>query len=228
MEPVEARQLLESSAEGFEATMSQKEIDGAVFMISGYRLVNTKFGERRVATIRLNGRDESADCWLGGAVVDRQLKRMADESAFPMLVKLGHNEAIEGNPYVLLWPSDEEKKGWEEGGDGVAAAPGPTPKPGTFSGRSAQDDLVQFCRENGLATMAGQVDTANIMEVLGNPVAEGESAPDAFKDYCKALWQEFRCTEDETYRHVLDNLVIAIGLPAAKPGGDVVEPSPFG
>ena len=208
-EQPDAQKILEAARTSFSPTLEQAKLTGCTFMILGYRLVHTKYGERRVATIRLNGRDETVDAWLGGAVVDNQLKALSESNALPVIVKMTRPVTEEGNdPYVLEYASDAERKSWESTGGPTPVAPGPIPEPGTFKSELAK--LVEFCRENDLCHDSGNVNSAKVLDILGLPVGTHERAADVFKDYRNAIWQEKKCSEDETYRFILQNLKDAL------------------
>ena len=197
---------LKEGAESFGETLSQSDVDGKVFMIMGYRMVVTKFGERRVATVQLNGSDDTTEVWLGGALVDRQLKKLAERELLPCLVKLSHNPEIEGNPYILDEPTEGEAQAWK--GDGAQARPGQDrPK----SGHPEMDALVEFCKANGLTTDSGAVDSRAVLGKFNLPIRENEKPAEVFFAYCKAIRDEKGCDEDATYKFVLENLVAAMG-----------------
>ena len=195
---------LKEGAESFGETLSQSDVDGKTFMLLGYRMVTTKFGERRVASVQLSGDTESTEVWLGGALVDRQLKVLVDGEHLPCLVKLGHNPDIEGNPYMLDEPTEDEARAWK--GDGAQARPGQE-----LSRHPEMDALVEFCRENKMVTASGAVDSLAVLEELKLTVGEREKPADVFFAYCQAIRDEKGCDEDATYKFVLENLVVAMG-----------------
>lgn len=201
---------LEEGANSFPDTLSQSDVDGKAFMLMGYRMVTTKFGERRVASIQLSGDTESVEAWLGGALVDRQLKKLVDDELLPCLVKLSHNHDMEGDPYVLLEPSDTEAQAWK--GDGAQARPGQK-----LSTHPEMDALVGFCKENGLTTESGAVDSRAVLRELDISVDEFEKPADVFYGYCQTIRDEEHCDEDTTYKYVLENLVVAMGQPDEVP-----------
>jgi hypothetical protein len=96
--------IMAKAATEFPPTLEQKQLLGKTFCINGVRLVTTKFGQRHIAVVRLQDSDEDIECWLGGVRVDRQLSALQQEEAFPVWVKLGQDQTIEGEPYILEAP----------------------------------------------------------------------------------------------------------------------------
>ena len=97
----EVGDVLKEGRDSFPPTLDQKELVGKVFTLEGYRNVKTKFGERHVATVRFDGGTEAVEAWLGGVLVNRQLKGLSDKELLPCRLRLTQDESMDGSPYVL-------------------------------------------------------------------------------------------------------------------------------
>jgi len=92
---------LDAAAEqGFEETLPTSELEGKTFTILSLRSVTTKFGDRHIAEIELDG--NPAEAWLNGVVVDRQIRTvLLTEGALPVTVALGRDGRFDPSPYRL-------------------------------------------------------------------------------------------------------------------------------
>lgn len=99
----------ESLAKGreFPPALSTKELVGETFVIEEVREVNTEFGDRNIATIRLNGAGESEDAWLNGAILSRQIEELIADDNLPATVKLATDPSAR-DAYILEEPGPGE------------------------------------------------------------------------------------------------------------------------
>ena len=88
----------------FPPTVSTKELVGKVFSLHSFGDVTTQFGDRRVASIALNGSGETVDAWLSGAVLDGQLDKLVEDEQLPAIVKLTTDPNLR-DAYVLEEPN---------------------------------------------------------------------------------------------------------------------------
>ena len=91
----------------FPPAMSTKELVGRVFTIEEIREVNTEFGQRNIATIRLNGTEETVDAWLNGSILSRQLAELQEDDLLPATVKLTTDPSAR-DAYVIEEPGPGE------------------------------------------------------------------------------------------------------------------------
>ena len=91
----------------FPPTLSTKELLGKVFSLEEIREVHTEFGERNIASIRLNGSGETEDAWLNGAILSRQIEKLIADGNLPCTVRLATDPSAR-DAYVLEMPSAGE------------------------------------------------------------------------------------------------------------------------
>lgn len=91
----------------FPETLSTKELIGKVFILHEFREVTTQFGDRRIASISVNGADERVEAWLSGAVLDGQLDQLLEDDLLPATVKLTTDPDLRG-AYTLEEPGPGE------------------------------------------------------------------------------------------------------------------------
>ncbi len=91
----------------FPPTLSTKELVGKVFTIEEIREVNTEYGQRNIATIRLNGSEETVDAWLNGSILSRQLAELQEDDLLPATVKLTTDPSAR-DAYVIEEPGPGE------------------------------------------------------------------------------------------------------------------------
>lgn len=91
----------------FPPALSTKELVGKVFTIEEIREVHTEFGERNIATIRLNGAGETEDAWLNGAILSRQIEELIADDQLPATVKLATDPSAR-DAYVFEEPGPGE------------------------------------------------------------------------------------------------------------------------
>ena len=92
----------------FGPTLSKKELLNKVFTILETRQVTTQFGESFIASITLDGTEETVDAWLSGTVIDRQLMKLIAADQLPVKLKLSTDATVTGEPYVLVEPSADD------------------------------------------------------------------------------------------------------------------------
>ena len=92
--------------------------------------------------------------------------------------------------------------------------------------------LVQFCRDNGLATESGNPNGRLVCEKLGLEVKDNETSADSFKAYTKAVMRRQQIEGDAVYDFVLKELISALALSQPKEELELAnepdpEPIPF-
>jgi hypothetical protein len=85
--PKTAAEIADEAAEsgGF---LKPSDYVGQTFRIDGFETIETKYGERHIALVALNGSDEQAKMWASGVVLSRQLDAIAENGCFPVTVRL--------------------------------------------------------------------------------------------------------------------------------------------
>ena len=89
------------------------ELVGCVFTLLSFETVETKFKDDKgknkvtqIATLVLEGQEESQRNWLGGVELNRQLPWLEQNGHLPVVVKLG-GEGNQDSPYELVAPDQK-------------------------------------------------------------------------------------------------------------------------
>lgn len=95
--------------EAWEAqAQKQSELVNLTFTLVAARLITYEYqGEQRqtyIATVTMDGVD--SDYYLGGSIIDRQVKWLLDEKKLPCRVRLIRDADRKGSPYVLKSTSE--------------------------------------------------------------------------------------------------------------------------
>jgi hypothetical protein len=171
------RETLEDAADSFPPTLKQSEVEGLVFMLDAYRRVETKFGSRQVAGIRFGPGETPVEAWLAGALVDRQLKALSDKDLLPCLVKLGRRHDIDGSPYVLECPAEDESRPFNAA-DEAPSEDGKPEEPPASQSVNLKDLLDEACLLEGVEVVVAALSEAGLDESLDLD----ESGQPLFKD----------------------------------------------
>ena len=82
-----AAEIAENAAQG-GGFIKTAEMVGKTFRLDGYETIMTKFGDRYVATICLDGNTRTDRMWASGMVLQRQIDALADAGILPVVVRL--------------------------------------------------------------------------------------------------------------------------------------------
>jgi hypothetical protein len=229
--------------EAWETSQAEKQgtLTGKVFTLFDAENIEYEYkGEDRqswIGSVRIHGEDEERRVWFGGKVYN-QVAWLLRKEQLPIVLTQVILDDHKGKPFELKIPDGVDLTPVErvEDGDAPAVEPAavePTVEPeAPKSGHPNLDALVQFCRDNKILTPKGNVNTPAILEKLGFPLPEGESAAKAFASYIKDVQKRLKKakkpdSEEDAYAEVLQELVSAMALSKEeeKPAD---EPSPFG
>jgi len=87
------------------AALPTEQLLGEVFSIESFQGIETKFGQRFIATIRWPvDSDATQEAWMSGVVLSRQLEAIKDD--LPAVFSL-HREDEPNSPYELVEPDEK-------------------------------------------------------------------------------------------------------------------------
>jgi hypothetical protein len=147
------------------------ELVGCVFTLLSFETVETKFKDDKgknkvtqIATLVLEGQEESQRNWLGGVELNRQLPWLEENGHLPVVVKLG-GKGNQESPYELVAPNAESSPD---------APPAEAKSAKKAVGQKSADPLAHFRNPDGSLNWEG--DPKSFVETL-------ERQPEGFTRY---------------------------------------------
>jgi len=224
--------------EAWETSQAEKQgtLTGKVFTLFDAENIEYEYkGEDRsswIGAVRVHGEDEERRVWFGGKVYN-QVTWLLKHDQLPIVMTQVILDDHKGKPFELKIPDGVDLTPVErvEDGDAPTVEAPAVDSAAPASGHPSLDALVQFCRDNKIVTEKGNVDTPMVLEKLGFPLPEGESAAKAFASYITDVQKRLKKvkkpdSEEAAYAEILGELVSAMAL--TKEEKPAAEPSPFG